>query len=151
MAEAIPKPVTFRVKLLTLAALPDGISSIEFEDPGHDAARSAAPFLFEATDISLALPGAATIVCSITGYCHDHGFWHGGEAEELRSGLEGLLAKHRDPGDPMDANDVLAELLRDMQKLVDDTDARDSLAYREMREESGLSDEDWPPGVDSDG
>lgn len=55
--------------------------------------------------------------------CPEHGFIHGGEAEELRSGIEKLLA-----------GVAIVYSWRDrLQKLLDTVDARDSLAFCERR------------------
>lgn len=60
--------------------------------------------------------------CSVKGKpCLEHGFIHGGEAEELRAGIEAILRKWCDDEDAYDA----------LSKLLDDVDARDSLAFRE--------------------
>jgi len=56
--------------------------------------------------------------------CFDHGFVHGAEAEELREGIEKVLATHNYPDD---AHSLRCEL----QAILDRVDARDSLAYRE--------------------
>jgi hypothetical protein len=54
--------------------------------------------------------------------CATHGgAVHGGEAEELRAGIEGLLR----------SEDHAGTLRLELQKLLDRVDARDSLAYRE--------------------
>ena len=58
--------------------------------------------------------------------CPDHGFIHGAEAEELRSGIERLCAKY-------DKKVPIFEL----EELIQSVDARDSLAYLEAnRKES---------------
>lgn len=89
--------------------------------------------------------------CSITGYCHEHGFWHGGEASELRCGIEKILAEH---GDAREGDDYLFDTYRDLcldvQKLLDCTDARDSLAFEEMKQESGLIIDSDPPPDEED-
>jgi hypothetical protein len=54
--------------------------------------------------------------------CEEHGFVHGAEAEELRAGIERLVAKYKRS----------IPLLR-LVDLLDSVDARDSLAYRERR------------------
>lgn len=53
--------------------------------------------------------------CIIGEYCHRHGFIHGAEAEELRSRLESL-----------------PELPDAVRRVLEDVDARDSLAWREV-------------------
>jgi len=65
--------------------------------------------------------------CPIDGtYCDEHGFQHGAEAEELREGIEDLIACYEDEV----PTSVLEELL---QKV----DARDSVAYLEAKARSG--------------
>lgn len=56
------------------------------------------------------------------GYCSVHGFTHGAEAEELRHGLEGILARN---GQKIPRRDLLA--------LLDQVDARDSLAFLDRK------------------
>lgn len=51
--------------------------------------------------------------------CPTHGFIHGAEAEELREGIEELLA---------DGEGATAE---ELQRLLERVDARDSLSYLE--------------------
>jgi len=60
-------------------------------------------------------------VCVIGRYCRRHGFIHGGEAEELRSKVEKILGRVR-------GEDRLSRAIRDM---LDEVDARDSLALLE--------------------
>jgi hypothetical protein len=67
------------------------------------------------------------------GYCHEHGFVHGAEAEELRSGIEKLLK-----ADP--ANWPMA-----LQDLLDRVDARDSLAYLEATDGDEEADDEPAP------
>lgn len=56
-------------------------------------------------------------------YCHEHGFVHGGEAEELRGGIEFIV----------ETTSVETEeeqtILDRLQALLDRVDARDSLAF----------------------
>lgn len=60
--------------------------------------------------------------CTVySSYCKEHNFIHGGEAEELRQGIERLLADGEHP----------EELPVMLQELLDSVDARDSLAYKE--------------------
>jgi len=61
--------------------------------------------------------------------CPVHGYIHGKEAEELREGIEDLLEQHTQHagGDESTA----WKLLRGLRKLLDETDARDSLAWLE--------------------
>ena len=61
--------------------------------------------------------------CVLGKYCHKHDFVHGAEAEELRNGIEKLLVDH-----PRKVPSAL------LQRLLDTTDARDSLAYLEVRD-----------------
>lgn len=55
---------------------------------------------------------------------------HGAEAEELRAGLERIMADP--PGGDIESNN---EWLAPLRRLLDDVDARDSLAYLEARDE----------------
>lgn len=57
--------------------------------------------------------------------CAEHGFTHGAEAEELRNGIESVIERC-DPEDP-------AGILNALRELLDQTDARDSLAYLEAK------------------
>lgn len=57
-------------------------------------------------------------------YCHDHGFSHGAEAEELREGIENILESNP-------SEDEWEYKLRD---LLNEVDARDSLAYLESKD-----------------
>lgn len=59
-----------------------------------------------------------------------YGQIHGGEAEELRAGIESLIAQHPDGAVPR----------RKLQRLIDRIDARDSLAHLEMRDGEPLRD-----------
>lgn len=59
--------------------------------------------------------------CVFGVYCNRHGFIHGAEAEELRGRLQ----------DALPALSGRAE--RIVQRVLDDTDARDSLAWLERR------------------
>jgi len=62
--------------------------------------------------------------CSVYGHpCHEHGFIHGAEAEELREGIEKLIGEGRE-----------AVTGRELQRLLDRVDARDSLAYLEAKD-----------------
>ena len=58
---------------------------------------------------------------------------HGKEAEELRAGIEQILADFRDGTTGSDAEDF-RDIMSDLQSLLDSVDARDSLAYRERRD-----------------
>ena len=55
---------------------------------------------------------------------------HGGEVEELRRGIEGLISDSAPAGDFCDPSDVVDA--GDLQDLIDRVDARDSLAHLEM-------------------
>jgi len=68
--------------------------------------------------------------CPIRGECPRHGFVHGREAEELRAGIEEILRGWR----ASDNDRSLDELLSHLQGLLDDTDARDSLAFIEQND-----------------
>lgn len=56
---------------------------------------------------------------------------HGGEAEELRKGIERILERSYDATRKVDGDDICLAL----QKLLDDVDARDSLAWLERHDE----------------
>lgn len=66
-------------------------------------------------------------------YCIEHGFVHGKEAEELRAGIERVLAGRDECEDTEVSADVVAVLFAALQDLVDHVDARDSLAWGESR------------------
>lgn len=66
-----------------------------------------------------------------TEICHEHGFQHGAEAEELRSGIEAII-KYLDG--ERDTDDLLTIQGR-LQRLLDRVDARDSLAYLEAKDQ----------------
>lgn len=55
------------------------------------------------------------------GFCEEHGFVHGHEAEELRKGLETALEEAKS----------FAGLVRRLYRLLDAVDARDSVAFLE--------------------
>jgi polyhydroxyalkanoate synthesis regulator phasin len=74
--------------------------------------------------VGAAAARAPRLACIIGEYCHDHGFIHGAEAEELRKRVETILADVDHEGD--DAAEALDRALRIM---LDEVDARDSLAY----------------------
>jgi hypothetical protein len=61
--------------------------------------------------------------CIFGEYCSRHQFVHGAEAEELRQRLEELLARRGGIED------------YEVQHILDDVDARDSVAYLEWREQ----------------
>lgn len=60
-------------------------------------------------------------LCVLGEYCHLHNFIHGAEAEELRKRIEGLIN-----------NDGVT--VEDLQRVLDEVDARDSVAYLEHRQ-----------------
>jgi hypothetical protein len=65
------------------------------------------------------------MACVIGKYCEDHVCVHGGEAEELRRGIEKIL-------EALSPYCVDGEMLaKSLQKLLDDVDARDSLVIVE--------------------
>ena len=72
--------------------------------------------------------------------CPQHHFVHGAEAEELRQGIEEVISKIRDlQEDEEDSISALRDfpetISRQLQKLLDKTDARDSFAFLEAKEE----------------
>ncbi len=72
--------------------------------------------------------------CVIGDYCRDHGFIHGSEAEELRERIDWILkdVEH----DPETAANVIVGALRTM---LDEIDARDSLAFVESKTQTPAS------------
>lgn len=54
-------------------------------------------------------------------HCKEHGYVHGAEAEELRAGVERLLEGER------------GSFAYELQELLDNVDARDSLAFLDAR------------------
>lgn len=64
--------------------------------------------------------------CVIGKYCRRHQFIHGAEAEELRERIEALLG----------TGEVIDHQLR---AVLDEVDARDSLAYLEATAEADAS------------
>ena len=59
---------------------------------------------------------------------------HGKEAEELRKGVETIIRMMPPHGDELtgcDARDMVDAVRTALRELLDDTDARDSLAYLE--------------------
>lgn len=67
--------------------------------------------------------------CPVRGeYCGEHGFIHGGEADELRAGLEKLMANNTVRSEEWPHYAVRVD---DLQKLLDRVDARDSIAFVE--------------------
>lgn len=77
-----------------------------------------------------ALGERAANACPVRGVaCADHGFVHGQEAEELRAGVERLAKEHRGG-----ASKRVTVLCDDLLDLLDEVDARDSLAFLETKE-----------------
>lgn len=74
--------------------------------------------------------------CVMGHACSRHRGVHGGEAEELRSGLEKILEEYG----PMSADSWMRtsagvpyeELRRALRQLLDEVDARDSLSFLEV-------------------
>lgn len=84
--------------------------------------------------------------CVIGVRCGRHvGVVHGQEAEELRAGIEQILKNTADVEDE-EAPDVLRALRKSLIFLLDNIDARDSLAFRE-REDADLSAEEIAAAV----
>ena len=65
------------------------------------------------------------MTCPLGTYCEEHGFHHGAEAEELRKGIEDLIACYED--------EVPCSVLEELLQRID---ARDSVAYLEARTRS---------------
>lgn len=59
--------------------------------------------------------------------CHEHGFIHGSEAEELRTGIALVIACE---------DDSARRVHERLNDLLDNVDARDSLAFREATEDA---------------
>lgn len=77
---------------------------------------------------------AAMALCPLAwGPCETHAFVHGGEAEELRKGVELLIQKHTMVEDEDDYRVAAAvnEVLDAFEALLAEVDARDSVAWRE--------------------
>lgn len=92
------------------------------------------PRVDKRTDADLPVTTASTVApdstrrpCVFGEYCSLHDFVHGAEAEELRERFEKLLAQ----GGGVEDYDV--------QAILDEVDARDSLAYLEWRKHEGAS------------
>lgn len=66
--------------------------------------------------------------CRMGRYCSIHNFVHGAEAEELREKIKKLLVT---PFDETDAYYVLDRI----NSILDEVDARDSLAWAEYKDE----------------
>ena len=71
-------------------------------------------------------------ICDIANAaCSIHaGMRHGGEAEELRMGVEEILHG-------ADYDSRMTDLKKELQRLLEETDARDSLAHTEVEVRSG--------------
>lgn len=70
------------------------------------------------------------MTCSITSsVCAKHEFVHGKEADELRCGLEGIIAYYSENYTP--EADPIEEIVESLRNLLDRVDARDSLAFLE--------------------
>jgi hypothetical protein len=77
--------------------------------------------------------------CRIGVYCRSHGFIHGAEAEELRERLEDLLRT-----DGADRSDGI-------RRILDTVDARDSLAWHDVKEHLEASEQEETPEPPDDG
>lgn len=72
--------------------------------------------------------------CAINGRpCTEHDFVHGREAEELRKGIENIIAGKSDIYVNFEDRVDWDEVKDALQRLLDKTDARDSLAYLEAK------------------
>lgn len=90
--------------------------------------RDAARFAYRGRANTACIGSRFTLVVRLIPKCTVHGgIRHGKEAEDLRSGIEDIIAGADDSVD-RDARVVSAQ---DLQDLLDKTDARDSLAYIE--------------------
>lgn len=70
--------------------------------------------------------GQARCLCPLWFDCDEHGRFHGGEAEELRMGIEAIIKL------------PAYEKEEALRKLLDETDSRDSLAWCQHRERERL-------------
>lgn len=95
-----------------------------------DGAASDYPAAYQAILRLLAAADAAPRGCPV----HD-GAIHGGEAEELRAGIEALIADP--PGGDLESN---REWMLPLQRLLDRVNARDSLGYLERGDEQRETD-----------
>lgn len=80
--------------------------------------------------------------------CREHHFVHGGEAQELRHGIEKIIAwlDQQQDEDSISALTALpGELRADLQDLLDEVDARDSLAFIEADAEEDEEEEGNEP------
>lgn len=76
-----------------------------------------------------AVPSRCTVYSEV---CPEHGFVHGAEAEELRAGIEKILARNYG----CDTNELPSGVQMSLAMLLDRTDARDSLAFRDAQDPS---------------
>ena len=79
--------------------------------------------------------GALKMACTIYDeICHEHEFQHGAEAEELRERIEKYMETlpHRGRNEKIQRTTVV----NDLRKILDDVDARDSVAYLERKKRS---------------
>jgi hypothetical protein len=77
---------------------------------------------------------ANTKGCRMGVYCSEHNFVHGAEAEDLRDRLEKLIATA-----DRSRRDVATW---ELQNLIDECDARDSLAFCEIQKDAEEDDDD---------
>ncbi len=75
------------------------------------------------------------LACQMGVYCEEHNFIHGAEAEELRKQVELLIAD----ASQRDRNVGVWEL----QQLLDECDARDSVAFLEIMKKHEKADEEY--------
>jgi hypothetical protein len=68
--------------------------------------------------------------CVIGKYCHEHGFIHGAEADELRERIEQFIESVSFNWE----DDYLLEVQDELREVLADVDARDSVAYLEVRD-----------------
>lgn len=76
----------------------------------------------------------------LTSYCLAHGFNHGAEAEELREGIEKIVAEFEDDKKTL-------RLRRALKGLLEKVDARDSVAFLEAQRK--FEPPEPPPSIDS--
>ena len=118
----------------------------EFEETVH-VARDYLQAGYSSADVELLCRDFAEVVvqlgtsCVIGLPCARHsGVIHGQEAEELRAGVEQILRNTADVNDD-EAPDVLRSLRMSLIFLLDNIDARDSLAFREATDSKDEEDE----------
>lgn len=90
-----------------------------------------------------ARPAAETPTCVFGVFCRRHGFIHGAEAEELRQRVETILDQVDHEGD-----DAGEELDRALRIMLDEVDARDSLAWIEAKDATSESRDESADAVD---